>query len=121
MAAATADRDDQRSEGRLKALGVAAATLVYKGILVGCNAAGYLVPLEDTAGLTFQGVSFERADNTVGAAANGSISCRVRLDGEFLFSYPGAGALQAQVGGPAYLVDDNSVTSDPTATLNAYL
>lgn len=71
-------------EEAIRTYGVAAATRIYKGSLVGMNAAGYLRPM--AAAITtakFIGLSYEEVDNTAGA--NGAVACRVFTQGDFIF------------------------------------
>lgn len=119
MAAATADRETQRSDGVLKAIPVAASTTIYKGTLVGTNAGGYLVSMSDAANLNFQGVALEKIDNSAGA--NGALSCRVDKAGEHEFVYTGGDASQAKVGLAVYCQDNQSVDEDAILTTNDYL
>lgn len=112
MAAATEDRETQRQDGVLIAFAVGAAKKIWRGIL-GCtdNATLKAEPAADAAGKTFCGVSYEKADNSSGAA--GAINCRFYQKGVFTFPYTGAApALGAKV----YVSDDQTVTA--TASVN---
>ena len=106
MTALTQDRNTQRRDGVLNAVKVEENTKIYGGSLVAVNAAGYLVPGADTAGLIFSGVSDQRADNTGGD--DGDISCVVRRRGEFRFACASA-LTQANVGDNVFLADDQTV------------
>lgn len=118
MAAATAAREDKRSEGRLKSFDVAAVA-VYKGTLVGLNSSGYLTSmLHSTASLRFRGVCVDTKDNSGGSA--GDMEARVWQDGEYEFVYNGGDAAQALVGEKAYAVDNQTVDEDPTTVTNEY-
>jgi hypothetical protein len=119
MAAATADREAQRSEGRLKAYGVAADTVIHKGTLVGLNADGYLVPMADEAGLVFAGLACDRADN--GGGADGARRCRVYKDGEYELFYAGGDATAALAGREVLAQDDQTVDEDAGLTDNDYV
>src|SRR4051812_23173538 len=114
MAAATADRDSRRTDGRLKAYPVLGSTRLYKGTLVGVSTsfqAGYLTRLDHgTTDLVFLGVTYEGADNSGGSL--GAISCRVQKDGEYEFIYNGGDATQSLVGREVYAVDDQTVDED---------
>jgi len=111
---ATANREDRRQDGRLKAHPVAAAARIHKGTLVCHNATGYLAPAADTASFKFAGVAYEACDNSAGAA--GARECRVLKDGEFEFLYNGGDATQALVGLEVYVVDDQTVDEDAAVT-----
>lgn len=52
---------------------LAASTTIYKGVMVGSNAAGYFVPLANTAGLNFRGIAATGSDNSAGST--GATSC----------------------------------------------
>lgn len=118
MAAATAAREDKRSEGRLKSCPVAAVA-VYKGTLVGRNSAGYLASMaHGTASMKFEGVCLDTKDNSAGAA--GDVSARVWVDGEYEFVYNGGDAAQAIVGKMCYAVDNQTVDEDPATVTNEY-
>lgn len=114
MAAATANREDKRQDGKLKAHPVAAATVLYKGTLACHNASGYLKPGADTASFKFAGVTYEKCDNNSGA--NGDQECRVEKTGEYEFVYNGGDATQALVGQEVYVVDDQTVDEDAAVT-----
>jgi hypothetical protein len=118
MAAATADREAKRSEGKLKAYGVAASTAIRKGTLVGLNASGYLVSMADAANLTFVGVAYEGVDNSSGA--NGARQARVYKEGEFEFAYGGGDAAVAKLGNEVFAQDNQTVDEDAALTTNDY-
>jgi hypothetical protein len=100
------DRNTPRKDGVLVSAPVVAADIIFGGSLVAVNAAGYLNPGSDTAGLIFHGVADERADNAAGA--NGDIKCNVRRRGLFLFAL-GTAITQANVGDNVFLDDDQTV------------
>lgn len=106
MTAAVEDRNTPRKEGVSIPFPLVANDIVYGGTLSAVNAAGYLNPGSDTAGLIFVGVADQRGDNTGGAA--GAISIPVRRRGLFLFSMATA-ITRANVGDNVFLVDDQSV------------
>jgi hypothetical protein len=111
MAAAAADREAKRSDGKLKGH-LMAAVRIYKGTLVCQNAAGYLAPGADAASFKFAGVAYEGADNSAGAA--GAKTCRAEKTGEYLFTYGPGGATQALLGKEVFIVDDSTVTDAST-------
>ena len=117
MTAATQDRNTERKEGVEIPQPVVANDCIYGGTLVANNAAGYLNPGSDTAGLIFAGVSMERADNTGGAA--GAIKCRVRRKGMYLFAL-GTAITIANVGDKVFLVDDQTVDLAANTTNDIY-
>jgi len=102
--ALAADKGIERKDGVELPFPVAGATTIYGGGLVAVNAAGYLLPGADTAGLIFQGIAIERVANT---GANGAKQCVVRRRG--LIKCAIAAAAQANVGDHVYLVDDETV------------
>ena len=75
MAASTADRYDIKSADVLMYISrkVAAATLIYKGIIVANNGSGYVVAGSDTAGLKVLGISDQQVDNSGGIAGAKSV------------------------------------------------
>lgn len=105
--APTADRNTPRAEGDVKVLGVAAATTIYAGAIVMRNAAGYAT--KGTAALNLIGVG--RADaRAVNSGGAGDATIQVR-EGIFRYANSAAGDLItiADIGAPAYAVDDQTV------------
>ena len=90
----------------LQAYQVAASTRIYKGGLVGVNAAGYLVAYTDVSTISFAGVAAEGADNSAGA--NGAITCRVARDCLMKFAKSGTITV-ANLGDLVNGADDNTV------------
>lgn len=113
MTALAADKIQQYTEGVEVALPVITSDCIYGGALVCVNAAGYALPGDDTAGLIFEGVAVERADNTDGA--NGDITVNVRRRGLFKMLFDTAISI-ANVGDNVFLVDDQTV--DLTANVD---
>lgn len=115
MTALAADRRTPRREGDMRLGGVAAAQTIYFGAIVMRNAAGYLAKGATAAGLVGAGVADERVVNA-GSAGDETLRYRV---GTFLFANSGAGdaITIADIGKPAYAVDDQTVakTSDTGA------
>lgn len=100
------DKKIEYREGVELAIPVDDGDIIYAGALVCVNAAGYAVPGSDTAGLIFQGVARERADNSAGL--DGAVSVTVRRRG--LFKMPFATAIsQANVGDNVFIADDQTV------------
>lgn len=87
---------------------VAASTHIYLYESVCVNSSGYLVPASDTAGLSFQGMALQEADNSSGS--NGTIQCPVSFpdvrDG--FRQYDASGAVQSWVGQLVYFYDDHT-------------
>jgi len=115
MAATTTDRDTKRSDGKLKAIKMAAVK-IPKGVLVCINTSGYATNGADTANYLFAGVSYEQVDNSAGAAGDKEI--RVEKTGEHMFLYNGGDAAQAVLGKEVYIVDNQTVDDDAGATTN---
>ena len=107
MTALATDRKTPRREGDMRMGGVAAAQTIYLGGIVMRNAAGHLVKASTALGLVGVGVAEERVVN--GGAA-GSKSLRYRA-GTFLFANSSAAdaITLADIGKPAYAVDDQTV------------
>lgn len=103
MGALDKDRLISYRDGDMLAFPVAIATKIYAGSLVAVNAAGFLVPGADTAGLKFAGVALEYVDNTAGQ--NGDLNCRVRQEG--VFNFDAISITQAMVGSPMFLKSDH--------------
>lgn len=113
MADSTVDRDTKKSDGKLKAMKMAAVK-IPKGVLVCVDASGYATNGSDVAGLTFVGVSYEQVDNSAGTPGEKLI--RVEKIGEHTFAYSGGDATQAQTGKECYVVDNQTVEDDPFET-----
>jgi hypothetical protein len=106
MTALTEDRDTRRKDGRIGQGPVAASTKLYGGGMVCHNAAGYVVPGSDTAGLVLAGVCAGQQDNSAGA--NGDLTAEYERDGLHLMNFSGT-ATQANVGDSVCIVDDQTV------------
>jgi len=105
-----ADRETARKEGGLKNYPLG-TDIIYKGGMVGINAAGYLMAMPAAAsaiGYKFAGVAAEKVDNSAGATKYAN----VYTEGVFLF--PATSITQAMVGQMMYLVDDNTFDDVPT-------
>ncbi len=81
------------------------------GLLAVASATGLVQPASDSAGLVFVGVAYEESDNTGGAA--GAKSVRVLKTG--IYTYAKTAAVQADTGKTAFVVDDGTVSTAPTA------
>lgn len=100
------DKKIEYREGVELAIPVDDGDIIYAGALVCVNAAGYAVPGSDTAGLIFQGVARERADNSAGL--DGAVSVTVRRRGLFKMAFATA-ISQANVGDNVFIADDQTV------------
>jgi hypothetical protein len=101
-----ADKALEYTEGVELDFPVINADIIYAGSFVCVNAAGYALPGSDTAGLIFEGVALDRADNSLGSAGD----IRVPLRRRGLVNATLATAItQANVGDNVFLVDDESV------------
>lgn len=114
MAAAplTADRQTRFKAGGSARSGigdVAAAAVIYFGATIAKNAAGYIVPASDTAGLKVIGIAQQFVDNTAGADGAATVLYTTGVVAELVNN---AGAIvQAGKHTRCYAADDNSVTS----------
>ena len=103
MADLTAVRDDQRQNGELVAVALAAVK-VFKGALLTFNSSGY-ADVGD-ANERFAGVAVETVDNSGGNAGDKT----VRVWRRGVVSVGCSGATQATVGQLAYVSEDQTVT-----------
>lgn len=101
-----ADKKIEIKEGVEVPFAVATLTKIYAGAFACVNAAGYLVPGADTAGLIFEGISREYADNSLGL--NGAINCLVLRRG-LVKAKMATPITIANIGDNVFLVDDESV------------
>ncbi|MCA9678949.1 MAG: hypothetical protein KC464_28220 [Myxococcales bacterium] len=114
MAALTADRiTKSRATGRSFTGDVAAATTIYLGSLVAKNAAGYIVPAADTAGLVVVGVAMAAVDNSAGG--NGDLTVTI-MTGVFRLENAAGAIVQASKHGLCYVADDQSVSTAAAMT-----
>jgi len=108
MSALTADRNTPERDAVLFVMPVAASTHVYAGGMGAIDADGYIVPASADATLTVVGRLEEEVDNSHGS--DGDLSVRVRRG---LFRFANSSATDeiplADVGAPAYVVDDQTV------------
>jgi hypothetical protein len=115
MTALAADRNTPRAEGDAKSLLMAASTLIYAGAIVMRNASGYATKGAVSTTLVGVGRAEQRVDNSSGAAGDQRI--RV-MTGVFRFgnSTSTDQITIADIGKPAYVVDDQTVAkTDGTA------
>lgn len=113
MAALTADRNTLYKDGEELPFPVAANAVIYAGALVVSNAAGYAAPGSAAAGLIALGRSEDSISNNPGA--DGAKVIRVRRKKAFLFANSTTDAVvQADVGRPCYIQDDQTVCHTAT-------
>jgi len=118
MAALTNSRNtpELADGGRMQVYPVEANTTVYLGSIVALNANGNAAPASSVADLkiigraemVYNGIPGQDAVNNPGAAGALSIVCR---RGVFMYAVNDASIGAAQVGQPAFAVDDNSVSA----------
>jgi len=106
MTALSQDKKTEYREGVELPFPVDDGDKIYAGALACVNADGYLVPGSDTAGLIFEGVSREAADNSSGE--DGDVSVSLRRRGLFKMTL-GHSITQANVGDSVFIVDDQTV------------
>jgi hypothetical protein len=97
------DRLISYRDGAELAKPVAAGAKIFAVSLVCLNAAGFLVPGSDTAGLKFEGMALEYQDNTGGQ--NGDLMCRLRRIG--VVNMDAVSITQAMVGQIMYVASDH--------------
>lgn len=105
-------------------LPVQAGVNIYDHAIVCTTAAGLAVPGADVAGLTCWGVAWRGFDNSTGpngvvgsgivGSSSGSCERYVEVDGQGEWEFAVTGATPIP-GDTAYVVDDNTVSADPTA------
>ena len=93
-----------------------AAVEIFAGSLVALNAAGYLTPAANTAGLRVVGVAQTTIDNSAGAAGDETM---VVDEGVFLFENGSPALTQAHVGSTIFAQDDQTVSSSSTQGIKA--
>lgn len=88
---------------------LAAATIMYAGILAALNADGNLVPASDTAGLRVVGRAESTIDNSTGLA--GDLSCNVK-EGVFKYANSQTNAVDADDKGKFAFVEDDAIVAE---------
>lgn len=117
--ALTQDNDTKRKDGQVNSDPVAAAVTIFVGALVCLDASGNATPGATATTLTARGVATEQVDNSAGAAGDKSVTTR---RGVFRFQNSAAAdeIARADIGGIAYIVDDETVAkTDGTSTRSA--
>lgn len=114
MAAATTNIPTTTKQRSVRNLAVKAATRIFQGTLAALTTAGYLRPAV-AANTTDKivGLAAGEADNRDGA--NGDLKLDA-LIGTFEVAYSGTAPTIADLGKPLYVVDDQTVTLDPTGS-----
>ena len=107
MTALTDNKEVGEKHRRLIENPVAGSALIFKGAIVMGNASGFLAPMSPAVDITFQGMAYEKADNSNGSA--GDINCKLLREG--LFEMAGSGFTQADVGKVVYASDDQTVST----------
>lgn len=115
MAALTEDRLTPQRSGVDFVDPVAAAAKIYAGALVVLDASGNAAPGSTATGLKPRGVALEQVDNSAGAAGAQTVHSRAGV-----FRFATADITRANIGGTAYIVDDQTVAAtDGTGTRSA--
>lgn len=117
MTALTADKKTEYAEGIEVSAPVDGGSKIFAGANACFNAAGYLVPGADTAGLIYAGVSRSSIDNTLGD--DGDEAAVVRRRGLFLMEFA-TPITQANVGDNVFLADDQLVDLAGNVTNDIY-
>jgi hypothetical protein len=103
-----ADRKTPVRDGKKIALPLAASTVAEAGKMGAVNAAGYVVPASNTAGLKVMGRIEEHVDNSNGAA--GDLTVEILRRSSFLFKNSTTSPVtQADVGGNVMVEDAETV------------
>ena len=110
--AATAPYDSSTRPGKKKVYPVAAATLIYAGVLVATDASGNLVNASDAASIKVVGRSPVTVDNSAGAA--GDLTCTVEK-GTFKFTNSADNAITAAMVGKLAFVESNVAVANTSA------
>ena len=111
MAALTEDRNTPYREAQLIAVPMKSGVTIYTGAIVVAAAGGYAEPGTEAPGLVVLGRA-ERTKTLAAAASDGDESILVRRGVNFQWdNADGADAVTAaHIGGPAYIVDDQTVS-----------
>jgi hypothetical protein len=117
MADLTADKRTEYRDGVELAVPVDDGDEIFAGAMVCVNADGYAVKGADAAGLIFQGIAREYADNTDGL--DGAIDVLVRRRGLFKMTFATAITI-ANMGDNVFIADDNNVDVVGNVTYNIF-
>lgn len=105
----TADRNTQTWQGDRRSGPVGASNRIFAGALVMRNASGFLVRGAVATGCFGVGMAEEPADNTAGANGAINVTYRTGITARFRNSTAGDLIVQADVGGIAWIADDDQV------------
>jgi hypothetical protein len=122
MTQAATDRNTRTKAGGAARTGrrpVAASAVIYKGVLIGKNAAGHVVEATDATTVSIIGISEEFVDNTGGAAAAKEISYITGLEVEM--DNAGGAIVLANLGRGCYVADDSSVTTAAVSAAKVFV
>ena len=107
MTVLAAKKELTEKETKTETFPVVASDIIYKGALVGVNAAGYAAPAAAESGAVFAGIALETVDNSSGGA--GDLTVQVQCEGAFLIDGQTSLA-QTDVGQPFYASDDATIS-----------
>jgi len=115
--ALTADRNTKRKDGELITGKMAASEMIYQGALCMFDG-GYVKNGAEAASKVVAGVAEAQVDNSAGE--DGDLTITLRRKKMFLFANSSTNALdQTHVGGPCYIEDEETVSSNSTDTTEA--
>lgn len=106
----TADRNTPAYQGEIREQPVGAATNIFAGALVMRNAAGFIVRGAVATGCFGVGVAEQPFNNTAGANGAANIRYRTGITARFRNNTAGDLIVQADVGGIAWISDDDQVS-----------
>ena len=108
MTALTQDRNTPMRRGEAYTDPVAASTTIYAGSLVCLDSSGNAVPGSEATGLIARGRAEQRVDNAAGSAGDQYVPVR---PGVFRWTNSASSdeITRAEIGGTAYIVDDQTV------------
>jgi hypothetical protein len=102
--AAAANRRARGELGSRHKVPVLAGAIIFKGAIVGIDAAGFAKPAVAGAGIRVAGIA---AESVTGGASNGAVSVEVETRREYLFA--ASSITQVMLGSSMLVVDDNTV------------
>jgi hypothetical protein len=113
-----ADRKTPLRDADLIVLGVAAATVLEAGKLGAVNAAGYVVPASNTAGLKVMGRIEQHVDNSAGA--DGDLQVEIRRRKAFKYkNSSGSAVTGADIGGRVMVENSETVAHAASNSIDA--
>jgi hypothetical protein len=105
----TVDKNTPAYQGDMREQPVGAGTNIFAGALVMRNAAGFIVRGAVAVGAFGVGVAEQPLNNTAGANAAANVRYRTGVTARFRNSSAGDLIVQADVGGIAWIADDDQV------------